>query len=56
MDSLFKEIKSCFENVDIEEIMKIAFGFHLSKKEIENFEKEYDKNKNNKKNEFVAQL
>ena len=56
MDSLFKVIKSCFENVDIEEMMKIAFGFHLSKKEIENFEKEYDKNKNNKKNEFIAQL
>ena len=56
MDSLFKVIKSCFENVDIEEIMKTAFGFHLSKKEIENFEKEYDKNKNNKKNEFIAQL
>ena len=56
MDSLFKVIKSCFENVDIEEMMKTAFGFHLSKKEIENFEKEYDKNKNNKKNEFIAQL
>ena len=56
MDSLFKVIKSCFENVDIEEIMKTAFGFHLSKKEIENCEKEYDKNKNNKKNEFISQL
>ena len=56
MDSLFKVVKSCFENVDIEEMMKTAFGFHLSKKEIENFEKEYEKNKNNKKNEFISQL
>ena len=56
MDKIFKVIKTCFENVDIEEIMKIAFGFHLSKKDIENYEKEYEKNKDNKKNEFIAQL
>ena len=56
LDSIFKIFKSCFENVDIEEIFKIAFGFHLSKKDIENYEKEYDKNKNDKTNEFISQL
>ena len=56
MDSLFKVMKKCFENIDIEEIIKIAFSFHISKKDIENYEKEYDKVKNNKKNEFVSQL
>ena len=57
LDVLFKILKECFENVDIEELFKIAFGFHLSKKEIENLEKEYDKNKGNKNaNEFMAQL
>ena len=56
MDSLFKTIRKCFENVDIEEIIKIAFSFHLSKKDIENYEKEYDKVKDNKKNEFISQL
>ena len=57
LDVLFKILKECFEDVDIEELFKIAFGFHLSKKEIENYEKDYDKNKGNKKaNEFMAQL
>ena len=56
MDNLFKTVKSCFENVNIEEIIKIAFGFHLSKKDIEYLEKEYEKNKNNKNNEFISQL
>ena len=53
---IFKVLRGCFENVDIEEIFKMAFGFHLSKKDIENFEKEYDKNKNDKKNEFISQM
>jgi len=56
MDMIFKALKECFENVDIDEIFKIAFGFSLSKKDIENFEKEYDKVKENKKNEFISQL
>ena len=56
MDMIFKVLRGCFENVDIEEIFKMAFGFHLSKKDIENFEKEYDKNKNDKKNEFISQM
>ena len=56
MDMIFKVMKKCFENIDIEEIIKTAFGFHLSKKEIEAFEKEYDQIKTDKTNEFISQL
>ena len=58
MDSAFKVIKKSMENLDIDldELFKIAFGFSISKKEIENYEKEYDKNKDNKNNEFIIQL
>ena len=47
MDSAFKIIKKSMENldIDIDELFRIAFGFSISKKEIENYEKEYDKNK-----------
>ena len=43
-------------DIDLDELFKIAFGFSISKKEIENYEKEYDKNKDNKNNEFIIQL
>ena len=58
MDSAFKVIKKSMENleIDLDELFKIAFGFSISKKEIENYEKEYDKNKDNKNNEFIIQL
>ena len=56
MDEIYDVVKLCFENVDINEISKIAFGFHLSKKDIELYEKEYDTVKNDKKNEFIKQL
>lgn len=58
MDTAFKIIKKTMENVniDIDELFKIAFGFSISKKEIESYEKEYDKNKDNKNNEFILQL
>ena len=58
MDSAFKIIKKSMENldIDIDELFRIAFGFSISKKEIENYEKEYDKNKDNKNNEFIIQL
>ena len=58
MDTAFKVIKKSLENIDIDidELFKIAFGFSISKKEIENYEKEYDKNKDNKNNEFILRL
>ena len=42
--------------VDIEYLFNIAFGFHLSKSQIKKFENEYEKNKNNKNDEFISQL
>ena len=58
MDSAFKVIKKSMDNleIDLDELFKIAFGFSISKKEIENYEKEYEKNKDNKNNEFIIQL
>ena len=56
MEALFKALKLCFENVNIEDIFKLAYGFHISKKEIDNYEKEYEKNKDNRENEFTSQL
>ena len=44
------------EKIDVDNLFDIAFGFHLSKSKIKKFENDYEKNKNNKNNEFVAQL
>ena len=49
-------INNCFENVDIKELFKIAFGFNITKKLIEGYEKEYEKVKNDKNNEFISQI
>ena len=54
--STMKIMKNCLSNIDVEELFKIAFGFHMSRKHIEKFEKEYEINKNNPKNEFISQL
>jgi hypothetical protein len=55
-DSTFLVINNCFENVDIKELFKIAFGFNITKKLIEGYEKEYEKVKNDKNNEFISQI
>ena len=47
---------SCHENVDEEELFKIAFGFSISRNFIEKCEAEFEKVKNNEKNEFISQL
>lgn len=44
------------DNVDVETIFSVAFGFHLSKNQIKLYEAEYEKNKNNIKDEFISQL
>ncbi len=49
-------LKKCLDNIDINELFKVAFDFHLSKKHIEKFEQEYENNKNEKNNEFIQQL
>ena len=55
-DSTFLVINNCFENVDIKELFKTAFGFNVTKKLIEGYEKEYEKVKDNKDNEFISQI
>ena len=47
---------SCLEDVDEKELFKIAFGFSISRHYIEKLENEYEKIKNDEKNEFIAQL
>ena len=44
------------DNIDIEYLFNIAFGFHLSKNMIKKYEIEYEKNKNNEKDVFIIQL
>lgn len=40
----------------MDELFKTAFGFSLSKKLIEGYEKEYEKIKDDTNNEFIAQI
>ena len=54
--SIMETINSCCVDVNIDELFKIAFDFSLSRKFIEKCGEEYEKVKNNSKNEFVAQL
>jgi len=56
IDSTMLIMNNCLKNVNIDELFKIAFGFSLSKKLIESYEKEYDLVKNDKKNVFIRQV
>ena len=56
VDSTFIIIEKCLKDVNIDELFKIAFGFSLSRKLIEDYEKEYEKVMNNKNNEFIKQI
>ena len=49
-------IKLLFDNIDIDELFKVAFSFSLSRSHIKKYEEEYEQNKNNKDDEFVKQL
>ena len=49
-------LRQPLDNIDIEYLFNIAFGFHLSKNMIKKYEAEYEKNKNNEKDEFIVQL
>lgn len=49
-------LKKILDDIDIEALFKVAFSFKLSKKHIAKFEQEYERNKNDKNNEFVSQL
>ena len=54
--SIMKTMNECTEDVDVEKVFKIAFGFSLSRKYIDKLGIEYETIKNNQKNEFVSQL
>ena len=45
--------KTIFENVNVEEIIHIAFNFNFKRKNIKKYEDEYEKVKDDKKNEFI---
>jgi len=44
------------ENINVEELFKVAFGFHISRNYIKECEIEYEKVKNDKNNEYMAQI
>ena len=56
IDSTILVMNNCLKNVNVDDLFKAAFGFSLSKKLIEGYEKEYDLVKNDKKNEFMVQV
>ena len=45
--------KTIFENVNVEDIIHIAFNFNFKRKNIKKYEDEYEKVKDDKKNEFI---
>ena len=49
-------IKQLFDDLNIDEIFKVAFSFRLSRTHIAKYEKEYEENIDNKNNEFIKQL
>ena len=56
LSSIMGVFKQIDENIDIELLFKVGFSFSLSRKFINNLEKEYENVKNDQKNEFVQQL
>ena len=46
----------CAENTNIDELFKVAFGFSISTSYIQECEEEFEKVKNDEKNEFMSQL
>ena len=49
-------IYKCHENLDVEELFKVAFGFNMSRNFIDKCEDEFEKVKNDTNNEFMTQL
>ena len=56
IDSTILVMNNCLKNVNVDDLFKVAFGFSLSKKLIEGYEKDYELVKNDKKNEFMVQV
>ena len=53
LDSIIQAINKSYENIDIENLFKISFGFGISRKDLDKLGQEYDKIKEYQKNEFV---
>ena len=49
-------MKQLFDDLDCDELFKVAFDFGLSRSHIIKYENEYEENKDNPNNEFVKQL
>ena len=49
-------VKQLFDDINIDELFKVAFSFSLSRTHIQKYEQEYELNKNNQNNEFIKQL
>ncbi len=56
ISSVMTVMHEIYSNIDIETLFKIAFKFSISKSFIKQCEDEYEKVKNDNKNEFVSQL
>ena len=54
--SIMNIINKCLENPDIDVLLKIVFGFSLSRNDWNKLANEYNKVKDDKNNEFVKQL
>jgi len=48
--------KTIFNDIDVEEIFSIAFKFNFNRKKIKKYEDQYEKEKDNKKNEIINLL
>ena len=49
-------IYKCYENIDVEELLKVGFGFNISRNFIDKCEEEFEKVKDDPNNEFMASL
>ena len=54
--SIMATLNKSMENTDVENLFRIAFGFSLSRKDLDRLGNEFNKVKNEKNNEFVKQL
>ena len=54
--SIMATLNKSMENTDVENLFSIAFGFSLSRKDLDKLGNEFNKVKNEKNNEFVKQL
>lgn len=54
MEEIMMELKDIVsDDIDVEELLKIAFGFSLSRKDIKKYEDFYENNKENKEDEII---